>query len=139
MTLYYLLQFLLVVLKIVHSQNMCILQVGKIAKRSVFLCWSNLYIKGRGRGIDIYFKLWQNTYMACNRWHWKRVRYWFLYTLCIKCILKWKILKKLVFSYIYFKWYNGGGERLLFGQRFRQKMTFKNAFMSETVLQTRVL
>ena len=29
-----------------------------------------------------------------------------------------------------------GGQRLLFGQRFRQKMTFKNAFMSETVLQS---
>ena len=30
----------------------------------------------------------------------------------------------------------GGGQRLLFGQRFRQKMMFKNAFVSETVLQS---
>ena len=30
----------------------------------------------------------------------------------------------------------GRGQRLLFGQRFRQKMMFKNAFMSETVLQS---
>ena len=29
-----------------------------------------------------------------------------------------------------------GGQRLLFGQRFRQKMMFKNAFMSETILQS---
>ena len=30
----------------------------------------------------------------------------------------------------------GGGQRLFFGQRFRQKMRFKNAFMSDTVLQS---